>query len=193
MRRLVTLEEERKHLSSKIEQIRSDLNDEKKRASLNEDEMINEIVALEEKLEKNVEISTYQHKEIELLQEKLAHYEKQAEAKKRQRGEHHIHKRFKALYKNIDINERAVNGFADLTEDMRIKAEEIIHLLNDDPSQITIKRKVFNRKSSLTFFEVRFAYKGRLYFHRKKDSRVYIVVIGTKNTQGKDLEYLDKL
>ena len=192
-KRLVALEEERGHLSFKIEQIKSDLNDEKKRASLNEDEMIDEIVALEEKLEKNVEISTYQHREIESLQEKLSHYEKQAETKKRPKGEQHIQKRFKALYKNIDIDERAVNGFVDLTEDMRIKAEEIIHLLNDDAGQVIVKRKVFNRKSSLTFFEVRFAYKGRLYFHRKKDSRVCIVVIGTKNSQSKDLEYLDKL
>ncbi|MBU0993983.1 MAG: hypothetical protein KJ737_15925 [Proteobacteria bacterium] len=191
--KLSILEKERESLSSKIEKIRTDLNDEKKRASVNEDEMINEIVTLEEKLEKNVEISNLQKEEIDTLHEKLTQYEKRAESKKKKKDDDHIIKRFKALYKNVDIAERAVDGFVDLTEDMKIKAEEIIHHLNEDAGKVIIKRKVFNKKSNLTFFELQFSYKGRLYFQKKKDGKVEILVIGTKNTQPKDLEYLDNL
>ncbi len=41
--------------------------------------------------------------------------------------------------------------------------------------------------------EVLFAHKGRLYFRKTKDDKVEILVIGTKNSQVKDLEFLDKL
>lgn len=193
LKKLVMLEKEREGLSAKIEMIRSDLSDEKKRASLNEDEMINEIMALEEKLEKNAEISNFQQKEILDLHEKLSQYEKRVEGKKKRKGEELVVKRFKALYKQIDLTDRALDGFIDLTDEMKIKAEEIIHHLNNDTTQVMVKRKVFNRKSDLTFFEVVFAYKGRLYFQKKKEGKVEILVIGTKNTQTKDLEYLDSL
>ena len=189
----VMLEKERGLLSEKIELIRADLNDEKKRASLNEDEMIREIISLEEKLEKNAEISSLQLQEIAILQEKVAQVEKRVEGKKKRKGEDHALKRLRALYKQIDLTERAADGFVDLTDEMKIKAEEVIRHLNDETGQVAIKRKVFNRKSDLTFFEVAFAYKGRLYFHKKKEGRVEILVIGTKNSQTKDLEYLDGL
>jgi hypothetical protein len=38
-----------------------------------------------------------------------------------------------------------------------------------------------------------FARKGRLYFRRTKARKVDILAIGTKNTQEKDLVYLDRL
>ena len=74
-----------------------------------------------------------------------------------------------------------------------ILREEIIHQLNEDSNQVIIKRKVFNKKSREVSFEVRFAYKGRLYFCKEKNGRIKLLVIGTKNTQSKDLEFLDKL
>lgn len=193
VKRRVMLEKERSSLSEKIETIRADLNDEKKRASVNEDEMIKEIMTLEEKLEKNAEISFLQQQEISALHEKLAQFEKRVEGKKKRKGEDHTIKRLKALYKQLDLTDRAIDGFIDLTEEMKIKAEEIIRHLNDDTGQVAVKRKVFNRKSDLTFFEVAFAYKGRLYFQKKKEGRVEVLVIGTKNSQTKDLEYLDGL
>ena len=76
---------------------------------------------------------------------------------------------------------------------MRIKAEEVIHQLNDNPGKVSIKRKVFGKKNRETVFEVIFAYRGRLYFRKTEGSRVEVLVIGTKLTQNKDLNFLDKL
>jgi hypothetical protein len=90
------------------------------------------------------------------------------------------------------MHERALSGYADLTEEMKIKAEEVIHQLDADPDKVTIKRKVFGKKNRETVFEVIFAYKGRLYF-RKTSQGVEVVVVGTKLTQQKDLGFLDRL
>jgi hypothetical protein len=40
---------------------------------------------------------------------------------------------------------------------------------------------------------VTFAYNGRLYFSKSKENRVEVLTIGTKNTQQKDLTYIDSL
>ena len=102
-------------------------------------------------------------------------------------------KRFATLYKKLTVHERAVSGYLDLNEDMKIKAEEVIHQLNEDPAKVTIKRKVFGRKGHETVFEVIFAYKGRLYFRNSKEKQVEILAIGTKNTQSRELEFLSNL
>ena len=44
-----------------------------------------------------------------------------------------------------------------------------------------------------TVQEVIFSYKGRLYFRKVKDSKIEVLAIGTKNTQARDLEFLDNL
>jgi len=102
-------------------------------------------------------------------------------------------KRFKTLYKNLIVNDRAVKGFAGLTAELQLKAEEVIHQLNDDSSLVTIKRKVFGKKNRETVLEVIFAYKGRLYFRKSKEHGTEVMAIGTKHTQGKDLGFLDNL
>jgi len=107
-----------------------------------------------------------------------------------EKGSASVHKRFKTLYKNVSIHKRALSGFLDLSDDMKIKGEEIIHLLDSDPEKVPIKRKVFSRKSNETILEVRFAYKGRLYFRKVKDQNIEIITIGSKNTQTKDLDFL---
>lgn len=91
------------------------------------------------------------------------------------------------------MNNRAIEGFVDLTEEMKIKAEEVIHQLNDDPKLVQIKRKVFGKKNRETVFEVLFAYKGRLYFRKIAGTQMEVVVIGTKLTQNKDLSFIEKL
>jgi len=65
--------------------------------------------------------------------------------------------------------------------------------LNEDPSLVTIKRKVFGKKGRQTVLEVVFGYKGRLYFRKKKDGKIDILIIGSKNSQPKDLEFLNTL
>lgn len=186
------LEENRKKLKEKFEAAKNELKDEKQKAIRNEDEMINEIVILEEELDGNLALQKQQQKEIEAFTLRIAELEKENRKSKSyaEKGSASVHKRFKTLYKNVSIHKRAFSGFLDLSDDMKIKGEEIIHLLDSDPEKVPIKRKVFSRKSSESILEVRFAYKGRLYFRKIKDQNIEIITIGSKNTQTKDLDFL---
>jgi hypothetical protein len=56
-----------------------------------------------------------------------------------------------------------------------------------------VKRKVFSRKSNLTALETVFAYKGRMYWRKDAEGKVEVLAIGTKNTQNKDLAFLESL
>ena len=81
-----------------------------------------------------------------------------------------------------------------MNEEMKIKAEEVIYQLDQDPSLVTIKRKVFiGKRDRKTIMEVIFGYKGRLYFRNSKDSGIEVLAIGTKNTQAREMEFLNKL
>lgn len=188
--RLASLEKEKKTLAEEYDLFKDRFEEVKKKADSNEDEMIEEIVSLEDKISENLKRQQQQQDEIAELTEKLSRYEK---GRPKTKAAEALQKRFKAIYKNISIQERALNGFVDLTENMKIKAEEIIHQLDQDPALVPVKRKVFGKKGRETVLEVVFAYKGRLYYRRLKDNRVEIITIGTKNVQAKDLEFLDKL
>ena len=192
---LKELGQERERLLSESEKIKQKLAKEKNRASKNEDEMIQDIVSLEEQIEANILFQEDQQNEIDLLKEKIQLHDKdkQKVGKQKTKALNAVNKRFKTLYKNIHITERAIEGFINLTDDMKIKCEEIIHQLNEDSSIVSIKRKVFGKKGRETVFEVIFAYKGRLYFHKTKDNMIEILAIGTKNTQARDLEFLNKI
>ena len=182
-------------LIAEIIKIKRKLVHEKIRASKNEDDLIKEIVALEENINENIALQNEKQEEINALKEKIKFFEKERQIENKQKTNSFdtVRKRFKTLYKNISANKRALNGFLDLTDDMKIKAEEIIHKLNEDPTLVLVKRKVFGKKGRATVQEVIFAYKGRLYFRKTKDGKIEILTIGTKNTQIKDLEFLDNL
>lgn len=192
---LQRLEDQRALLSESVQRMKTELEQERRKATAAEDEMIEELVALEEKISENLALQENQLDEIDALKEKIRQYEKDNEVKTRQRlkGVEAIRKRFNALYKNAAIHDRAIEGFVELTDEMKIKAEEVIHQLNDDPKMVQIKRKVFGKKNRETVFEVIFAYKGRLYFRNIDGNRVEVLVVGTKLTQNKDLAFLDKL
>jgi hypothetical protein len=195
LEKLQRLEDQRINLGKKIASMNRELEHERQKALATEDEMVEELVALEEKLGDNLIQREQQLQEIDGLKEKISLLEKEKQTKNRQllKGIAAARKRFTALYKKIAFHDRAVEGFADLTEEMKIKAEEVIHQLNDDPKLIQIKRKVFGKKNRETVFEVIFGYKGRLYFRNIPGNRVEILTIGTKLTQNKDLAFLDKL
>ncbi|MFO7556684.1 MAG: hypothetical protein R6W88_15900 [Desulfobacterales bacterium] len=192
---LKALMKDKKILISEIKKIEKQLKKEKINASKNEDEMIKEIVALEEKINKKIGLLNERQEEIDALKEKIKLFEKEIrkESKQKTKIYNSTLKRFKTLYKNISIDKRAIIGFIDLTEDMKIKSEEIIHKLNENPKLVPIKRKVFSKKSRAAVQEVIFSYNGRLYFRATKQGMIEILTIGTKNTQTKDLEYLDKI
>ena len=102
-------------------------------------------------------------------------------------------KRIKILYKSLRMHDRALKGFSGLDEGMRLKCEEVIHQLNSDPESVTVKRKVFGGKGIGTYFEVEFAYKGRLYFMRHPGGRVEVLAVGTKNSQAAELGFLGRI
>ncbi len=192
-KKLKTIVRDKKNLTSEIKKIKKKLEDEKIKANKTEDEMIKEIITLEDKFDKNIALQNEKQKEIDTLKEKIVLFEGERKNEKRQKVKmlNSIRKRFKALYKNLFINERAISGYIELTDDMKIKGEEIIHKLNEDPKFVPIKRKVFKKKGRGTVQEVIFSYNGRLYFRQTKNNRIEVLTIGTKNTQTKDLEFLD--
>lgn len=193
--RLSELQQQRERLTVELENLKSALRDERERAERNEDDLFGEIESLEEKLAENLGLQEDQQAELLAFKEKIALLEKdqRREDKGRRKASVLFQKRFGTLYKNILVSERAVDGFVDLNEEMRLKAEEIIHQLNANPDLVTIKRKVFGKKNRETVLEVVFAYKGRLYFRRDPDRRLEILAIGTKNTQERELEFLASL
>lgn len=192
---LEKLEKEKEIYSDKLIKLQKELEDEKRKASNTEDELVEEIVEKENELEENLKSQKQQQEEIEALKEKKEQLEKEIRKIKapKQKEKDSLVKRFATLYKNILINNRAIDGYMELTDELKIKAEEIIHQLNYDPQLVTIKRKVFGKKNRETVFEVLFAYKGRLYFRNTLQNRVEVLAIGTKQTQSKDLAFLSSL
>ncbi len=192
---LLELNKQKKLLSAELTQVQKAVDNQKVKASQTEDEMIDEIERLEASIEENVRLHIEQEEEIETLKAKLSLYEKEnsKDRKQKQKAAETYRKRFRTLYKSLIVNDRAVSGYASLTADLQLKAEEIMLQLHEDPKLVPIKRKVFGRKNRETVFEVLFAYKGRMYYRINNDQRIEIVVIGTKHTQAKDLKFLDQL
>ena len=188
------LKKERTRLLGKMKDLRASFQDAQKKASITEEEMFDEIVSLEKRLNENVALQKEKTYEIDVLKDKLKKYEqKKGGQKKQKKGEDFIAKRFAVLYKNIDMNRRALSGFMDLNDEHQLKAEEVIHQLNADADKVVVKRKVFaGKKHKSASFEVLFSYNGRLYFRKGEDHRIEVLVIGTKNSQDKDMEFLHR-
>jgi len=189
---LEKLLKERSRLKSEFDGLKNKLATEKSKALRNEDELIDEIDLLERKLNENLSLQNAQQEEILKLQESLQQIQKGQRKNRKQKvkAEENTRKRFQTLYKHIAINDRAISGFVGLGEELKLKAEEVIHQLNEDANLVPIKRKVFGGKGQVTVLEVIFGYKGRLYFRNTEDRRVEILAIGTKNTQDRELEFL---
>ncbi|MCP4118743.1 MAG: hypothetical protein GY737_25780 [Desulfobacteraceae bacterium] len=188
------LEKEKRNLFENIKFLRHANEEDKKKASITEEDMFEEIVALEQKLQENVKHQQEKEKEIDELKEKLKKNERRKGNGSKRKSFDFSGKRFAAVYKNLDMNRRALTGFLELSDDMQIKAEEIIHQLDADPAKVIVKRKVFaGKKSRSPSLEVLFGYNGRLYFRKTDNNRCEVLVVGTKNSQTKDMEYLHNL
>ncbi len=190
-----SLSEKRESLLSDYQRLKQALTTEKNLAKKTEDQLFDEIEALEARLNENLTAQQRQHEEMEKLYEKIQDLEKNREnlTRQKKKATDKLEKRFRALYKNIDVTERALEGLNDLTDEMGLKAEEVIHRLNDDPEMVPVKRKVFSKGQKVTAFEVTFAYNGRLYYRRSEQNRIEILTVGTKNTQTKDMTYIHNL
>ena len=76
---------------------------------------------------------------------------------------------------------------------MKLKAEEAVKRLSDEPETAAVRRKVGGLPPHLSIFELGFAGKGRIYYTRGRQRRHRILAVGAKNTQKTDLEYLSRL
>ena len=176
------LSEERELLITEYDHLKTTLKKEKSLAEKTEEDLFEEIETLEKKLGQIEELKT-QIAELEKIQ---THQTKQKE-----KAVEKLEKRFKTLYKNVEITPRVLGALADMADDMSLKAEEVILQLNNDPDMVSVKRKVFSKKGTVTTFEVVFGYKGRLYFRRTNKNKIQILTIGSKNTQQKDMIFID--
>lgn len=187
------LKKERQGLFENIKALNAKYQEERRKASVNEEEMFQEIITLEEKFNAFIEFKQIKEKEIEELKSKIQIYERRKTPRIRRNEFDFMLKRFSILYKTVEMSRKAMTGFLSLDEEHQIKVEEIIHLLDRDPDKVIIKRKVFSgKKNRTTCFEVLFTYNGRLYF-TKNEKNIEVLVIGTKNTQTKDMEFIHNL
>jgi uncharacterized protein YpmB len=193
--KLNTLNEQKNYLSGELKKTRKIFDSEKEKASKTEDGMIDEIMSLEKSMQETLSLQHTREKEIEILKNKIAQYEKGElkSNKQKVKASDAAQKRFRTLYKNLLIHDRAVSGFVSLTQELQLKAEEVMLQLHDDPKRVPVKRKVFGKKNRETVYEVLFSYKGRLYYRSTHDKKLEILSIGTKHTQTKDLTFLDQL
>jgi len=164
------------------------------KVQLTEEQALEEIEKLEKKIQESVTAQQEMEEEVFRLQEESERLQSTQKAftKSRAKQIESTMKRFRALYKNLEFHDRAIEGFLNLQSELQLKAEECIHNINADESRLSVKRKVFAGKGALPAFECDFAYRGRIYWKKTADGRTEILAIGTKNTQAKDLAYVKK-
>ncbi|MBW2646404.1 MAG: hypothetical protein JRE23_09545 [Deltaproteobacteria bacterium] len=170
------------------------LKKEKSSLSKDVDALLEEIEKLEEGLDTQKDLKEATEYEVLELREELDRLQgKLQQPKKKKKKVATTGKRFQVLYKNLVFTERAIIGFLSLTSEFQLKAEEVIHRLNEDQSLVSIKRRVFGKGGKMNILEVDFSYSGRLYFQQDDRPKTNIVAIGTKNTQDQDLAYLESI
>ena len=189
------LKTEEKSYRERVELLHSELHQAKDRLESAEHDALTEIETLEKRLKESTALREATEQEVLGLREevtRLTILSPRFEKKREKKVQDWI-KRFSALYKNVQFHEKAVQGFHELQDDMQLKAEETIQALNEDCDRVPVKRKVFSGKAALSVVESEFAYRGRMYWRRGVNGQVEILVIGTKNTQGRDLAHLETL
>ncbi len=194
-KRIEELGSVRESLESKVHHVKSELENEREKASANEDGMLDEIVTLEKELEETLLHQEEQLSEIQKLREQIEDLSRKPgkKSQKKTKVSENLEKRLRALYKNLEIHTRSIQGITDLAEDMRIKAEEVILQLYSDPTLVTVKRKVFGKGGKTKVLEIAFGYNGRLYYRHNEGGRIEVLCVGTKNSQAKDLDFLDRV
>jgi len=176
-----------------IEMLKTDLDLASNKVREAEDEALSEMEQLEERLQESVGLKEELEMEVLRLTEELECIQSMQRRphKKRRKKIYSAAKRFKTLYKKLEIQQRAIEGFLDLELDLQLRAEELIHTMNDDSAGLPVKRKLFSKKGASPTFECEFGYKGRIYWRPGSGTKTQILAIGTKNSQVKDLVYLE--
>ncbi|MFC1824652.1 hypothetical protein ACFL9T_18245 [Thermodesulfobacteriota bacterium] len=171
----------------------SALKKEKSNQSQDIDGLLEEMEKMEAGLQGQANLKEEKELEIMQLKEDLERLKEKRHKPKKKKKLEATGKRFKVLYKNLAFTERAIEGFLALSDDVQLKAEEIIHKLNDDTSKVSVKRKVFGKGGKMNILEVDFSYSGRVYYQKDSLPKTRVLAIGTKNSQDQDLAFLEKV
>jgi len=157
-------------------------------------ELSRERQALEDLLNEAAQDLETKEVEIRDLQERLKHVAAPANPRGRARAAEALAKRLRTLYRNLEIEDRALEDIADLGDEaLRLRAEESLKRLDGDPDTAAIRRKVGGLPPQLSIFELGFAGKGRIYYTRGRQRAFRILAVGGKASQKQDLEYLSRL
>jgi hypothetical protein len=194
-REIQQLEVERESLRAKLRELGA-RETELRASTARATELEQERQALEELLDEAMEDVGQKESEISSLQDRLerAAKKEQAETSGRAREAEKSARRLRTLYKNLEIEDRAISDLVALRDEtMKLRAEEGIKRLADDPESAGTRRKVGGLPPQLSIFELGFAGKGRIYYARSERGGFRVLAIGAKNTQKTDLEYLSRL
>ncbi len=157
-------------------------------------ELDQERQALEELLDEAQRDLNNKDDEIQQLQRRLKRASKEAGEAVRSRQVESLTRRLRTLYKNVEIDDRALQDLVGLRDEiMKLRAEESIQRLSAEAENAGVRRKVGGLPPHLSIFELGFAGKGRIYYSRGRQRRFRVLTIGAKNTQKTDLEYLSRL
>jgi hypothetical protein len=149
---------------------------------------------LEEMLDEALGDVSRRDGEIQALEARLKRAARESSPGGRVREGEHLGRRLRTLYKSLEIDDRAVESLVELRDEtMKLKAEEALKRLSDEPDTAAIRRKVGGLPPQLAIFELGFGGKGRIYYQRGEVRRYRILLVGAKNSQKTDLEYLSRL
>jgi len=105
-----------------------------------------------------------------------------------------IARRLRTLYKNLEVDDRAIDGIVALgDESTRLKCEENLKRLDGEADNVAVRRKVGGLPNQLSIFELSFAGKGRIYYQKGQQRRFRVLLVGGKASQRSDLETLSRL
>jgi hypothetical protein len=189
------LERERGELRAKLREL-ADRESALRATASRANELEDERQALEELLEEAMEDVTSKEGEISSLQDRLKNESRQrsSESKGRSREIERVAKRLRTLYKNLEVDDRAIADLVALgDESQKLRAEEAMKRLDDDSATAAVRRKVGGLPPHLSIFELGFAGKGRIYYQRSERGGHRVLLLGGKATQKPDLEYLSRL
>jgi hypothetical protein len=149
--------------------------------------------ALEELLDESLEDLSSKEEEIRSLESRLKKASRGIGSSKSRESDQ-LGRRLRTLYKNLEIDDRAVQDLVALRDEpMKLKAEESLKRLSDEADNTGVRRKVGGLPPHLSIFELGYAGKGRIYYSRGRQRRFRVLAVGAKNTQKPDLEYLSRL
>ena len=190
------LQGERQVLRGKLSDL-ADREAELRRSAVRSIELDQERQALEDLLEEASGDLDTKEEEIQNLQDRLKSASKNAREGRgggRTRGVEQLTRRLRTLYRTLEFDDRVIQDLVSLRDEtMKLKAEEGIKRLADDSELASIRRKVGGLPPQLSIYELGFAGKGRIYYSRGRNLRYRVLLIGAKNSQKTDLEYLSRL